>query len=75
MCEGFPIRRENDGIHDGRKLFAKGFLHGMRMMESMTAGKLFAKGFLFGVETMVYIATGNCMRKVSYSAWDGWYSC
>ena len=33
-----------------------------------SGGKLFAKGFLFGVGRMVYIATGNYLRKVSYSA-------
>ena len=38
VCEGFPIRHENDGTHDVRKLFAKVFLFDMRMMVPMTAG-------------------------------------
>ena len=54
ICERFPIRREKNGIHSDRKLFAK--------------------GFLFGVGSMVYIVTGNYLRKVSYTAWDGLYS-
>ena len=33
-----------------------------------------AKGFLYGVGRMVYIATGNCLRKVSYTAWGVWYT-
>ena len=37
--------------------------------------KLFAKGFLFGVGSMVYIAAGNCLRKVSYLTWGVWYTC
>ena len=31
--------------------------------------KLVAKGFLYGVGGIAFIATGNCLRKVSYSAW------
>ncbi len=36
--------------------------------------KLFAKGFLYGVGWIAFIATGNCSRKVSYTAWEGWCS-
>ena len=32
VCERFPIRRDSYVIHDGRKLFAKGFLSGMGAM-------------------------------------------
>ena len=48
--ERFPIRREAVAEHGG--------------------GKLFAKGFLFGMKQRRSIAAGNCLRKVSYSAWD-----
>ena len=32
--------------------------------------KLFAYGFLSGLGRMCFIPTGNCLRRVSYSAWD-----
>ena len=32
--------------------------------------KLFAYGFLSGLGRMCFIPTGNCLRMVSYSAWD-----
>ena len=35
-----------------------------------TDRKLFAYGFLFGLGPMCFIPTGNCLRMVSYSAWD-----
>ena len=54
VCEGFPILRWDNDIHGGRKLFAK--------------------GFLFGVRKMVCIVAGNCLRKVSYTAWGEWYT-
>ena len=38
MCEGVPIRHENDGIHDGRKLVAKGFLSGVRRVAYIATG-------------------------------------
>ena len=31
--------------------------------------KLLAKSFLHGVGKMMFIATGNCLRQVSYLAW------
>ena len=35
-----------------------------------TDRKLFAYGFLSGLGRMCFILTGNCLRRVSYSAWD-----
>ena len=35
----------------------------------LTNRKLSAKGFLFGIATLCFIATGNYLRKVSYSTW------
>ena len=32
--------------------------------------KLFAQGFLSGLILLCFIPTGNCLRMVSYSAWD-----
>ena len=32
-------------------------------------GKLLATSFLSGVGKMMFIAMGNCLRKVSYLAW------
>ena len=55
-------------FHDGRKLFAKGFLSGVVPMAFHSSRKLFANGFLFGMKPMRFIAAGNCLRKVSYSA-------
>ena len=37
------VRCGKNDIHAYRKLVAKGFLHGMRMMESMTAGNYLRK--------------------------------
>ena len=37
-------------------------------------GKLLATSFLSGVGKMIFIATGNCLRKVSCPARGGWYS-
>ena len=37
--------------------------------------KLFAKGFLFGIATLCFIATGNFLRRVSYSTWHHRVSC
>ena len=34
----------------------------------LTGKKLFAKGFLFGMTLLCFIATGNYLRRVSYSA-------
>ena len=31
--------------------------------------KLFAKGFLLNVAPLCFLPTGNCLRRVSYSAW------
>ena len=31
--------------------------------------KLFAKGFLLGAAPLCFLPTGNCLRRVSYSAW------
>jgi hypothetical protein len=36
--------------------------------------KLFAYGFLFGLGQMCFIPTGNCLRMISYSAWDRCFS-
>ena len=74
VCEGFPILRWDNDIHGGRKLFAKGFLFGVGGDGIHGDRKLFAKGFLYGMRRMAFIATGNYLRKVSYSAWDKWYS-
>ena len=35
-----------------------------------TDRKLFAYGFLSGLAPMCFISAGNCLRMVSYSAWD-----
>jgi len=35
----------------------------------LTDRKLFAKGFLFGLIPQCFLSTGNCLRRVSYSAW------
>ena len=109
VCVWFPIQLGTDVFHTDRKLFAKGFLFGLRQMcfipagnclrmvsysawdrcvsyrqETVCAGfpirlgtdvfhtdrKLFAKGFLFSLGQMCFIPTGNCLRRVSYSAWD-----
>ena len=37
--------------------------------------KLVAKGFLFGMATLCFIATGNFLRRVSYSTWHHRVSC
>ena len=31
--------------------------------------KLFAKGFLLDVAPLCFLPAGNCLRRVSYSAW------
>ena len=38
VCERFPIRREKNGIHSDRKLFAKGFLSGVRRVAYIATG-------------------------------------
>ncbi len=38
ICKGFPIQHGIEVLHSGRKLFAKGFLHGMRRKLSIAAG-------------------------------------
>jgi len=35
-----------------------------------TGRKLFAQGFLSGLILLCFIPTGNCLQRVSYSAWD-----
>ena len=50
VCVWFPIQLGTDVFHTDRKLFAK--------------------GFLFGLRQMCFIPAGNCLRMVSYSAWD-----
>ncbi len=42
--------------------------HGINVFH--TDRKLFAYGFLFGFALLRFIPTGNCLRRVSYSAWD-----
>ena len=37
--------------------------------------KLFAKGFLLGVAPLCFLPAGNCLRRVSYSAWLHCVSC
>ena len=37
--------------------------------------KLFAKGFLFGMTLLCFIATGNYLRRVSWSTWHYCISC
>ena len=32
--------------------------------------KLYAKSFLYSMKQKCFIVTGNCLRRVSYSAWD-----
>ena len=39
-----------------------------------TDRKLFAYGFLSDLGQMFFIPTGNCLRRVSYSAWDRCFS-
>ena len=41
----------------------------------LTDRKLFAKGFLFGLAPWCFLPTGNCSRRVSYSAWLHGVSC
>ena len=57
-------------IYDYRKLFAKGFLFGMGRLCKHSGRKLFAYSFLSDMERLRIIETGNCLRKVSYSAWN-----
>ena len=38
-------------------------------MVFLTHGKLFAKGFLYDMAPWCFLPTGNCSRRVSYSAW------
>ena len=38
VCEKFPIRRGENDIHSARKLFAKGFLHGMGRVVYIVTG-------------------------------------
>ena len=35
-----------------------------------SGGKQFVKSFLFGMGQKCFIAAGNYLRRVSYSAWD-----
>ena len=42
-------------------------------MAVLTDRKLFAKGFLLDVTLWLSLPTGNCLRKVSYSAWHYGY--
>ena len=39
-----------------------------------TGRKLFTKGFLLGVAPLCFIATGNCLRKVSSPTWHDGFS-
>ena len=32
--------------------------------------KLYAKSFLYSMKQKCFIVTGNCLRRVSYSAWE-----
>ena len=32
--------------------------------------KLYAKSFLYSMKQRCFIVTGNCLRRVSYTAWD-----
>ena len=38
VCEKFPTRHDTEAVHYDRKLFAKGFLHGMTRKLSITIG-------------------------------------
>ena len=104
-----PIRLGTAAFHTDRKLFAYGFLFGLRQMCFIPTGnclrmvscptwhrcvsyrqetvcvwfpirlgtdvfhtdrKLFAQGFLSSLGRICFIPIGNCLRMVSYSAWD-----
>ncbi len=75
ICEWFPVRRYAIVFLTGRKLFAKGFLLDMALLCFIAAGNFFAGRFLDsarndmgGMATLCFLPTGNCSRKVSYSA-------
>ena len=53
----------------------EGFPVRLGTMAFHTDRKLFAYGFLFGLAPVRFIPTGNCLQRVSYSAWDGCVSC
>ena len=47
ICEKFPIRHGTEAYHSGRKLYAKGFLLGMRQRCFITIGNFFFKKKIF----------------------------
>ena len=57
---GFPYRQET---------VREGFPIRLGSMVFLTHGKLFAYSFLFGLAPWRFLPTGNCSRRVSYSAW------
>ena len=77
---GFPIRLDTMAFHTGRELsgeeisrlrFASLEMTGRRGTNVFhTDRKLFAKGFPLDMASMCFMTTGNCLRMVSYSAWD-----
>ena len=78
--ERFPTRHGESGIHSDRKLFAKGFLYGVGRIAFIAVGNFTLGDFSTplrcarndrgGMRRMLFIATGNCMRRVSYPTWD-----
>ena len=53
----------------------EGFLTRLGSTVFLADRKLFAKGFLLGVAPLCFLPTGNCLRRVSCSAWLHCVSC
>ena len=70
-CPQETVRREISRLR-----FAPLEMTGERgSMVFLTGRKLFAKGFLSDLAPWCFLPTGNCLRRVSYSAWLHAVSC
>ena len=57
------------GVSCPQETVREGFPIRLDSMVFFTDRKLFAKGFLSGLAPWFSLSTGNCSRRVSYSAW------